>query len=168
MNNNKIREPNTEKILCAIIQIRKRILHAIREKCDGMEREVYTRAERECASKEYRAVAELIRDKDELTPRALRLPKIREKDRINLHPIIEKVRLDAIGIVQEKRNNIVATQYDEEELAVVEKELDEIELLIKEKDRIRPRFITDICGNEGAQNYNPHLNNFFSCEKEID
>ena len=152
-----------DKRVNTIIEIRKEMLYEIRKISEGLDREIYTLNERSIARRELRAIAEMIRDKDKLMRIAYVLPKISKNDREKNIPIVSKMREFVIKIFYNKKNDIIATQYDKEELEIVHKELKEMETLVIEKDRIRPKRGKEIFENT-EKRQNPYLNKYFNME----
>ena len=166
MTDNKYSKCNRSKRVNTIIEIRKEILYAIHEACEGLDREVYTLDERDTIKKEFRAIAEMIRDKDKFVRRAICLEKISKKERHQPTPLVAWVRQSTMQMISKKRDSIVATQYDDDELEIVKSELEEMELLVTEKDRLRPNFYGYTNEKKCSKGCNIHVSRFFNTECE--
>ena len=146
-----------------IIEIRKQILADIAKKYDNIDRDVYTAEERKIIGNELKSHAEMVRDKDFLMEVVYSLKKISRKEKQRPAPLVEMVRESVIDMLRRKWNGTRAEYYDSDELPIVQKELEEIETLIIEKDRVRPTFHGIAHEKKGK---NAHVNKFFNLDLE--
>lgn len=164
----KFSKYNRDKLVNTIIETRKEILEALRLKSDNLDREVYNKAERKIIKQEIREIAEMVSMKDVFIKNLKQLDRIKKIGDNTPFSTVYRTRRDAINILHDIRNDIIATQYDEEELAIVEQELNDVELMITDKDRLvvgkaRQELLIEASPAE-LKRMNPHLGRFFKMD----
>lgn len=181
MKKKKFSRKNKDKKVNTIIEIRKEMLQILHNLSENLDRELFTSTQRNTIKAEIREIAEMIRDKDKLMKRVENLGPISRSERVIDNNLIEQTRKNVISLLHKKRKSIVATQYDLEELEIVDNELTDAEKLIFEKDRIVNKVINrnheDEKENVHIRKYfnipeekpkiNPHLQRYFKVDKEL-
>lgn len=154
-----------DKRVNTIIEIRKEILEALRKKSDNIDRLIFTREQQKVARQEIREIAEMVSEKDALMEKLKQLCKVSKKRHNQTFCLIYEVRREVADVLHKIKANIVAEQYDKEELEIVLKELKEFELILDEKDRLvggqaRGIILKDATSDE-LKEINPHLSKYF-------
>lgn len=181
MKKKKFSRKNKDKKVNTIIEIRKEMLQILHNLSENLDRELFTSTQRNTIKAEIREIAEMIRDKDKLMKRVENLGPISRSERVIDNNLLEQTRKNVISLLHKKRKSIVATQYDLEELEIVDNELTDAEKLIFEKDRIVNKVINrnheDEKENVHIRKYfnipeeepkiNPHLQRYFKVDKEL-
>lgn len=165
MKSRKFSIDNSDKKVNTIIEIRKEILIELHNLCEDIDDEKYGVRGKVLARQEIKSIAEMVRDKDKLMKRAGSLYKISQRDRKKVDPFIKTIRLSAISALKHKKESIVATQYDTEELEIVYRELDESETLILEKDRLIDVREKGTSEKEQGRKQNPFISKYFKIEE---
>ncbi|MBR2744730.1 MAG: hypothetical protein IKE01_05505 [Clostridia bacterium] len=164
MINSKFKARNITKKANTIVDIRIEILTAIRKIKESLDREKYFRAEMTMAYEELEAIAKLVRDKDMYMEYYHRLYQISSKDRDVNEPLIEEMRALVLKFIRDKRANITMKDYDKIERPIVFSELDDVEKLIIEKDRLIPKNKYSTLRRKD----NPHIERYFNLDIESD
>ncbi len=164
MKNRKFNKHNREKKVNTIIEIRTEILKLIREFGDDLDRELYDSEDRKFINEEVKQIAKMVRDKDSLVQKANNLPKISKNDREKNDELTEETRMKIVTLLRKKRDSIVVGQYDAEELEIVDRELLEMQYLIKEKDRLVPH-LNPKTKEVKQPKVNPYLSKYFDMSR---
>jgi len=166
MKNKKVCRCNKYKKTNTIIEIRKEMLEIMREFIDDLDnKHSINSQEKSLIMAEVMQIAEMIRDKDKLMPKLEDLSIQDKKNRKVDNETIKETRKKIIESLRKKKDSIIATQYDSEELEIVENELGDVEKLIVEKDRllVKPSLESE---KDKKSKINPHLKRFFKMDTE--
>jgi len=163
VESSKYKNDKRDWLVSAIIGIRKDVLIALRKKIDGLDREIYTYAERCAISQEITEIAEMVSEKDTVMKKLVQLEdakKVSSRESC----LIDRHRIEIIKMLKDMRKNFLAIEYSGE-YAVVDKELREIEDMIKEKDRlINTKVPVCYSGGKSDKRKNIYLNKFFTMD----
>ena len=163
-NNNHNSSENREWLINIIIGIRKEVLTKLRALVDSFDREKYTLAQRKVIRQEITEIAELVKEKDSAVKKREELRESHFVHSIEEGSLIDEVRKKAIKQLHEIRKNILAIEYDGE-YAIIDKELNDIENLVNDKDKlIRSRVSTYYRGGK----MNPYLSKYFKMDENQD
>ena len=166
MKNKKICRSNKYKETNTIIEIRKEMLEMMREFTDDLgSKHSINSQEKSLIKAEVIQIAEMIRDKDKLMLKLEDISVEGKNDRKIDDEIIKDTRKKIIDLLRKKKDSVVATQYDSEELEIVENELKDVEKLIIEKDRLIVKQSLESPKNKKSE-INPHLKRFFKMNPE--
>lgn len=162
-------EQREDKEINTIIEIRKDILVTLRKQSDNIDRIINNKSEQSIAKQEIKEIAEMVSEKDALMAELRQLNKVPKSAYNQTFSLIYSVRNEVISAIHKIESNIIATQYDEEELRIVFKELKEFELMIKEKDRIfagqaRGQVLKTATLDE-LNRINPHISRYFCIDE---
>lgn len=166
MKNKKVCRCNKYKETNTIIEIRKEMLEMMRGFIDDLDsKHSINSQEKSLIKAEVMQIAEMIRDKDKLMLKLEDLSIQDKKDRKVDNETIKETRKKIIESLRKKKDSIIATQYDSEELEIVENELGDVEKLIVEKDRllVKPSLESK---KDKKSKINPHLKSFFKMDTE--
>ena len=132
----------------------------LRALSDSYDREIYTMSQKNAIELEIREIAELVSEKEkalerrESINRSVYVPEVKEGS------LVDMVRKDALKLLKEIKEGILAVEYDGE-YAIVDRELSELADLIKDKDRLI-RSKVQYFYRGGTEN--PHLKEYFKME----
>mgnify|MGYP007101902445 CR=1 FL=1 len=162
MKNKKFSKHNKDKRINTIIEIRKEVLEAIQFKYNNLDFGKYNEEDRKNIRKELREIAELVRDKDIVVEQLEDFESAVRANKNEKVDLIGETRKQVIKMLHFKRDSIIATQYDQEELGIVHQELKEMEDMVIEKDRLFG--CSQQKGQCKAENKkrNAHLNKYFN------
>lgn len=161
MKDRKFNKHNRDKRINTIIEIRSEILTMLRDLGKDLDNGLYASNQRDEIRQEIKEIAQMVRNKDGYMERIKELKPISKNERKINTDLITETRKKAIALLKLKRDNIVATQYDSEELEIIEKEIEETKLLIKEKDRFIIRAKSKLEKDEKVKKRNPYLSKYF-------
>lgn len=140
-----------------IIGIRKEVLSKLRALSDSFDREIYTTAQRNVISQEIREIAEMVSEKDSIMKKRENLNNVKYTPGVEGNNLIEITRAKVIELLNAIREGVLVIDYDGE-YSIVDKELSDIESLVKNKDEIVHSKILS-CNTE--RKTNPHVNKYF-------
>mgnify|MGYP007056163808 CR=1 FL=1 len=163
MKNKKFSRNNKNKRVNTIIEIRKEVLEMIRSIGDTIDLDLHTEKNQKIIKKELREIAEMVRDKDRLIERLEELKVNKKKIKEDEKSLTNQIKAQVIIMLHARRKNIIATQYDEEELAIIDLELNEIERMVREKERLIKRKNQDGQGKSNGR-INPHMSRYFKMD----
>ncbi len=118
-----------------IIGIRKQVLIELRALGESFDREKYTKVQRDAINQEIREIAELVSEKDSEIKRLEILKNCEYDNKIKEGSLIDVVRKKVVTLLNKMRVNVLAVEYDGE-YSIIDRELKEIEDMVKNKDRL--------------------------------
>lgn len=149
-----------EWLINIIIGIRKEVLTELRNLCESFDREKYTTVQRKVISQEIREIAELVSEKDSAIKRLEELKNSKYENTVKEGSLVDIVRKKVINLLKKIRLNILAIEYDGE-YSIIDRELEEIEKIVKEKDRLVRSKVQDFYRG-GTRN--PYISKYFKME----
>lgn len=163
--NNNISEINGQEkrdwLINIIIGIRQEVLMKLRALSESFDREKYTMVQRNAINQEIREIAELISEKDSTIKRVDELKDSIYGEKIKEGSLIDIVRKKVIDLLNKIRANVLAVEYDDE-YSIIDRELKEIEKIVKEKDKLV--CTKNQCYYRGKTR-NPHISKYFKIDE---
>ena len=152
-----------EKIFNTTVEIRKEVMTKIRDYGESLDREKYAKVERDMIRQEGKEIAKMIAEKDRYMNFLALLERDPNTETVKGVGKIYNTRADIVNILKNIQEAIVATQYDKVELRIVERELHEMGLLIRNKDRLIRSKAKDIMfENRARRKPNPYILKYFA------
>ena len=152
-----------EKIFNTTVEIRKEVMTKIRDYGESLDREKYAKVERDMIRQEGKEIAKMIAEKDRYMNFLALLERDPNTETVKGVGKIYNTRADIVNILKNIQEAIVATQYDKVELQIVERELREMGLLIRNKDRLIRSKAKDIMfENRARRKPNPYILKYFA------
>ncbi|MBQ3408412.1 MAG: hypothetical protein IJH12_04310 [Clostridia bacterium] len=165
MENSKYSEDKRDWLINIIIDIRKDVLQLLRAKSDGLDREVYTKAEMTAITQEIKEIAKMVSEKDSFMNRFEELGDVlTNKQEKIADGLIDKIRAEIIVMLKNIRNDFCTMEYIDE-YPIIDRELKDIELLISDKDRlVQTKVQGYYASSKSGVKKNPYISKYFKID----
>ena len=164
MKNRKFSKKNKDKKIHTIIEVRKEILTMLRDISIDVASELSESSGKDKVLLDVKEIAEMIKDKDRYIDKVNELEVIPKSQKYVKDSLIRETRERIKKLLKNKLDSIVATQYDAEELVIVQKEIGDARHLVDEKDRLVIRCKRSINAKKNSTGVNPYLKKYFNMD----